>query len=180
MEFLWQMVLQMLELLSSKRKFATQEPGATNDAPTGATGRGGKNALADQTVNFQRLDNVGEGKNITLKDDEDPEEDDTDEFGRRRQFAFLPATPLHLVEKESEKSKNRVNLYLSNRETYGRKDDFRLNRSYMTPWGLLCLDLPPELLQGWVDVAPFTLAPGLDLAVQDLPLVRNNHSLFLD
>uniref|UniRef100_A0A6A7FVC2 Condensin-2 complex subunit H2-like isoform X1 n=3 Tax=Hirondellea gigas TaxID=1518452 RepID=A0A6A7FVC2_9CRUS len=143
-EFLWQMVLQMLELLSSKRKLDNNDGG--DGAGTGTVANaGGKNKASqmDESVDFQRLDGIGEGRNITLKEDE---EDELDEFGRKKLFAFLPATPLHLVEKESEKSKNRVNLFLNNMETIGGKDDFRLNRSYMTPSGLLCLDLPAELL----------------------------------
>ncbi|KAF2354588.1 Condensin-2 complex subunit H2 C-terminal [Trinorchestia longiramus] len=144
-EFLWQMVLQMLELLSSKRKFETQGEG---DAEGSATGSGkSKPNIHDHTVDFKNLDNLGEGRNITMKEEEEEEGDDVDDFGRKKSFAFLPATPLHLVEKESEKSKNRVNIFLSNGETIGGKDDFRLNRSYMTPKGLLCLDLPTELLR---------------------------------
>ena len=63
-------------------------------------------------------------------------------------YRFLPATPLHLVEKEGEKSQNRINLLMKNNEVFGAKDDYRINRSYLSPKGVLCLELPAELLQG--------------------------------
>ena len=136
------MVLQMLDLLSSKRKFGNAAD--SGQAEEGKTSGGKNKDHLDESVDFNRLDNIGEGKHITLKDEDEEEHDDV---GRKKTFAFLPATPLHLVDKEGEKEKNRVNLYLTTKENFGGKDDFRLNRSYMTPWGLLCLDLPPELLK---------------------------------
>lgn len=62
-------------------------------------------------------------------------------------FRFLPATPLHLVEKEGEKSQHRVSLLLKNNEIFGAKDDFRINRSYLTPMGKLCMEVPTEILR---------------------------------
>lgn len=59
----------------------------------------------------------------------------------------MPATPLHLVEKEGEKSQYRINLLMKNSEVFGAKDDFRINRSYVTPMGMLCLEVPAEILR---------------------------------
>ena len=61
--------------------------------------------------------------------------------------------PLHLVEKEGEKSQMKIALMLKNMETFGYKDDFRINRSYLAPSGLLCLELPKETLEQRVCLA---------------------------
>ncbi|XP_068242032.1 condensin-2 complex subunit H2-like [Palaemon carinicauda] len=137
-EFLWQMVLQMLDLLSSRRTVeASEGPAGTKDA-------GGGRANMDATRDFTSVDEISEGRNIDMKDDED---DADEEDSKRKGFKFLPATPLHLVEKEGEKSQHRINLFMKNNEMFGAKDDFRINRSYMTMRGMLCLELPSELLQ---------------------------------
>ncbi|RXG51784.1 Condensin-2 complex subunit H2 [Armadillidium vulgare] len=133
-EFLWQMVLQMLDLLSSKRNL---DLGDEESHKTGATGRSSKSS---PILNFERVNKGSIGKNIDLK-----LEDEVDE--KKSEFKFLPAVPLHLVEKESEKSTTHVTLYLKNKEPFGNKDDYRINRSYLAPSGLLCLDLPLEFLQ---------------------------------
>lgn len=67
-EFLWQMVLQMLDLLSSRRNVETAVAGGKE------TGGGGK-ALLDHSMDFNKVDNIGEGRNIDLREDEDDEED---------------------------------------------------------------------------------------------------------
>ncbi|XP_064119386.1 condensin-2 complex subunit H2-like [Macrobrachium nipponense] len=137
-EFLWQMVLQMLDLLSSRRSVEASE-----SAPGAKEGGGGR-ANLDSTRDFISVDEITEGRNIDMKDDDDDEEE---EDSRKKGFKFLPATPLHLVEKEGEKSQHRINLFMKNNEMFGAKDDFRINRSYMTLKGMLCLELPSELLQ---------------------------------
>ncbi|XP_045582218.2 condensin-2 complex subunit H2 [Procambarus clarkii] len=137
-EFLWQMVLQMLDLLSSRRNVETAVAGGKE------TGGGGK-ALLDHSMDFNKVDNIGEGRNIDLREDEDDEEDL--ECCKRKSFKFLPATPLHLVEKDGEKSQNRVSLLMKNGEVFGAKDDFRINRSYLTPMGMLCMEVPSEILR---------------------------------
>ena len=134
-EFLWQIVLQMLDLLSSKKKLPNQ---SENGLGEGFHNPKQKSSSADLTLDFQKADHLGVGNNIDLKDGGSK---------KPKPFSLMPATPLHLVEKEAEKCKNKINLYLNNMDTFGGKDDFRLNRLYMTPRGLLCLELPPELLQ---------------------------------
>lgn len=166
------MVLHMLDLLSTKRKYATGDDTAAGDDAANSGGKNKGNAH-DETVDFQRLDATREGKNITLKADEEAEQD---EYGRKKTFQLLPATPLHLVDKESEKSNHRVNLYSTNFEIFGSKDDFRLNRSYMTPWGLLCLDLPPELLQ---NAEMPLIPPPVDIQVSLKLFPRNLKAFFI-
>lgn len=61
---------------------------------------------------------------------------------------FLPSTPLNLVEKEVEKSQNRISLRVRNNELLGAKDDFRITRSYLTRQGVLHLEVPSEILEG--------------------------------
>lgn len=51
------------------------------------------------------------------------------------------------MEKEGEKVGARITLYLKNLEQFGNKTDFRINRSYLTPNGVLCLDLPEEIMK---------------------------------
>ncbi|XP_076040071.1 condensin-2 complex subunit H2-like isoform X2 [Oratosquilla oratoria] len=134
-EFLWQMVLQMLDLLSSKRSITS----GNDPKVAGSSGRGNS---TDDAPEFSCIDDLGMSKNINMKmDDDDMEEE------REKGFRFLAATPLHLVEKEGEKAQYRINLFMKNWDTFGVKDDFRINRSYLTPQGLLCLEFPVELLQ---------------------------------
>ncbi|XP_042212254.1 condensin-2 complex subunit H2-like isoform X2 [Homarus americanus] len=168
-EFLWQMVLQMLDLLSSRRNL---ESGVGD---VGGKDIGGGRAVLDHSVDFTTVDKMGRGKNIDLRDDEEEEEMDD---CRKRSFKsrhldngmvtssdgasiiqlkcaylyrlkrrFLPATPLHLVEKDGEKSLHRVSLMMKNSEVFGAKDDFRINRSYLTPKGMLCMEVPSDILR---------------------------------
>lgn len=149
-EFLWQMVLQMLDLLSSRRNVDSVEAG------DGKEGNGGGKAPLDFSLDFNSVDNIGEGRNIDLREEDQDEAEDS----RRRGFKFLPATPLHLVEKEGEKSQHRVSLLMKN-EIFGAKDDFRINRSYLTPMGMLCMEVPTEILRdGALALMDFSVAGG--------------------
>ncbi|KAK7079757.1 Condensin-2 complex subunit H2 [Halocaridina rubra] len=153
-EFLWQMVLQMLDLLHSRRTSDLQgnEEGAKE-------GGGGPRTSLDSTRDFTCINDISEGRNINMKDD------DEDDCGRRKAFKFLPETPLHLVEKEGEKSQHRINLFMKNGEVFGAKDDFRINRSYLTPLGVLCLEVPSDLLQ---DNGPAILHPIAEEEIDDI------------
>jgi len=153
-EFLWQMVLQMLDLLSSRRTAAANTaPGAEGQEQGG---KGGKGQVDLASADFVKMDHVEEGRNIDMKDD-DEEEDDGEESAagdtKKKGIKFLPSTPLHLVEKEGEKSVHRVELIMKNHETFGAKDDFRLCRSFLTPGGMLCLEVPKTALDGGNNVA---------------------------
>lgn len=139
-EFLWQMVLQMLDLLSSRRGVEMGGPAGGKDLGGG----GGGKAILDASIEFQSVDNIREGRNINMREEDELEEDDD---YRHKHFKFMPATPLHLVEKEGEKSQYRINLLMKNSEMFGAKDDFRINRSYVTPMGMLCLEVPAEILR---------------------------------
>lgn len=139
-EFLWQMVLQMLDLLSSRRSVEMGGPAGGKDLGGG----GGGKAILDASIEFQSVDNIREGRNINMREEDEVEEE---EDYRRKNFKFMPATPLHLVEKEGEKSQYRINLLMKNSEVFGAKDDFRINRSYVTPMGMLCLEVPAEILR---------------------------------
>lgn len=78
-EFLWQMVLQMLDLLASRRNVDTAG-GIDEETVT----NGGGKAAVDHTVDFSCVDRIGEGRNIDLKDDEDYMDDDD----KRRSFKY--------------------------------------------------------------------------------------------
>lgn len=74
---------------------------------------------------------------------------------------FLPSTPLNLVEKEVEKSQNRISLRMRTNELLGAKDDFRITRSYLTPQGVLHLEVPSEMLDGRVNATTATFTSTL-------------------
>ncbi|KAK3881779.1 hypothetical protein Pcinc_013809 [Petrolisthes cinctipes] len=138
-EFLWQMVLQMLDLLSSRQKAEGH-----SGAGAGKEAGGGNKATLEISVEFSSVDNITEGRNIDLRNDLDESDIDCSRKGRLR---FLPATPLHLVEKEGEKARHRVSLQVRGNEVFGAKDDYRLNRSYLIPQGVLCMEVPTEILR---------------------------------
>lgn len=180
-EFLWQMVLQMLDLLSSRRNIE-----GVGDRTGKESGVGSK--VLDQSLEFHCVDNIGQGRNIDLKEDEEEEEELEDL--KRKGFKFLPATPLHLVEKDGEKSEHRVSLLMKNGEMFGAKDDFRINRSYLTPMGMLCMEVPSEILRDTAlrllnspvlieetEAAPASLEPPpVEAPPQDVPdeIIDNN------
>lgn len=78
-EFLWQMVLQMLDLLASRRTVDTVAGADEGKHPGG----GGKNAF-DNTLDFGSLDTIGEGRNIDLREDEDQGADES----KRKAFRY--------------------------------------------------------------------------------------------
>lgn len=146
-EFLWQMVLQMLDLLSSRRSAAANNAQGEEGQEGGGKSNKGHADLA--SAEFVKMDHLEEGRNIDMKDDEDEDEsEDSTGETKKKVLKFLPSTPLHLVEKEGEKSVHRVELIMKNNESFGAKDDFRLCRSYLTPRGMLCLEVPKASLDG--------------------------------
>lgn len=75
-EFLWQMVLQMLDLLSSRRNVESGEAGG------GKEGSGGGKAPLDFSLEFNSVDDIGEGRNIDLREEDKEGTEDC----RRRVF----------------------------------------------------------------------------------------------
>lgn len=136
-DFLWQMVLKTLDLLSSRRALED------NEMEAGAgMGGGGRRSRMEVVHSFSCIDSIKESHNIELR------EDDDDNDSRRKSVKFLPSTPLNLIEKEVEKSQNRISLRMRTNELLGAKDDFRITRSYLTPQGVLHLEVPSEMLDG--------------------------------
>lgn len=78
-EFLWQMVLQMLDLLSSRQ---TAEGRSSSGAVKEAGG--GTKATMEITLEFSSADSLTEGRNIDLRDDQDETEVDFSKRGRLR------------------------------------------------------------------------------------------------
>ncbi|KAK8391183.1 hypothetical protein O3P69_017087 [Scylla paramamosain] len=148
-DFLWQMVLKTLDLLSSRRHLETGGDGVEVGGTGGGGGRKGRLELA---LSFSCVDSIQMSTNIELQEDDDSD-------SRRKSVKFLPSTPLNLVEKEIEKSQNRISLLLRNNEMLGAKDDFRLTRSYLTPKGMLHLEVPGEMLEAALALGSQTEEP---------------------
>eukprot|EP00092_Neocalanus_flemingeri_P017266 GFUD01018670.1.p1 GENE.GFUD01018670.1~~GFUD01018670.1.p1 ORF type:complete len:675 (-),score=216.95 GFUD01018670.1:180-2204(-) len=129
-EFLWQLVLQTLDMLRSKK---LGEDG-------GEVGKGGKKKQhVDMTTQFELLV-VELGSRIDLKD----EEESLDE--RKQALKFIYVTPSQLIEKEgSEQKPMKVNLYTQVAEAkwdlLAGKEDFRINSQYVSQTGGLADDL---------------------------------------
>jgi len=135
-EFLWQMVMQTLDMLRSKKGEEGEgggEEGATQ------TQKGRKKNQLDMTREFELL--VADlGKNIDVKNEEESLED------RKNALNFIYITPRQLIEKEgSEQKAVKVNLFMGvlagKWDLLAGKEDFRINSQYVSVTGGLGEDL---------------------------------------
>ena len=62
---------------------------------------------------------------------------------------------------------------MKNHETFGAKDDFRLCRSFLTPGGMLCLEVPKTALDGGNNVA-FSDVSQVDLLLIELNMFQDS------
>jgi len=135
-EFLWQMVLQTLEMLRSKKE---EEEGAGGDGD-GQTQKGSKKKnQVDMTREFGLLE-ADLGKNIDVKNEDESLAE------RKNALNFIYITPRQLIEKEgSEQKAVKVNLFmgvLSGKfDILAAKEDFRINSQYVSVTGGLGEDL---------------------------------------
>jgi len=128
-EFLWQMVMKTLDMLSSKKVGEERDEGESGEVGP----RGRKKNSVDMTREFELL--VTElGRNIDVKNEEESTE------SRKNALKFIYVTPRQLIEKEgSEQKSTKVNLYTG--VTQGKwdllagKEDFRINSQYVAQTG---------------------------------------------
>lgn len=76
------MVLQMLDLLSSRRSVEMGGPAGGKDLGGG----GGGKAILDASIEFQSVDNIREGRNINMREEDEVEEE---EDYRRKNFKWV-------------------------------------------------------------------------------------------
>ncbi|KAG0716131.1 Condensin-2 complex subunit H2 [Chionoecetes opilio] len=149
-DFLWQMVLKTLDLLSSRRALESSAGGLEVG---GGGGGGGRKNRTELNISFSCVDSIQVSHNIVLQ------EDDGDDHDQRRKsvkpsyetalylsFQVLAFHTSQPDRKRSRKSQNRISLRVRNNEVLGAKDDFRLTRSFLTPEGVLHLEVPGEML----------------------------------
>ncbi|XP_022257170.1 condensin-2 complex subunit H2-like [Limulus polyphemus] len=126
-EYLYNLVFQMLDLLSSKKKLIQQgsvdEQGKDKDVTFG-------NQSND--IDFLSLDDLKEQKNLDLV------EDFSNGNKRKPGIKFLPRTPTSLIPLE-ESEKGNITLYNRKGEVLGNKHDFRVNMCNLHRSGALLL-----------------------------------------
>ena len=131
-DFLWQSVLQTMDLLRNKK----EGEGAQDDEGGGAISSKGRRKQNELNREFELL--VAElGKNINIKTDEDESIHD-----RKTALNFIYVTPRQLIEKEGSEQKSvKVNLYMgvaqAKWDLLAAKEDFRINGQYVQQTGYL-------------------------------------------
>ena len=135
-EFLWQMVLQTLDMLRSKKGEEDAEGGSGEGAQTQ---KGRKKNQLDMTREFGLLE-ADLGKSIDVKNEEESLAE------RKNALNFIYITPRQLIEKEgSEQKAVKVNLFMGVQsgkfDILAGKEDFRINSQYVSVTGGLGEDL---------------------------------------
>lgn len=140
-DFLWQNVLKMLELLASRKALeeATGGPGGG-----GAGGPAAKRRRKGQhDVNDFVLISAEVSGSTNLKTDVAASEKVKD---RKMTLNFISVTPRQLIEREGqEHARVRVNVYaLGSRDLIGHKEDFRVNSQYLRSTAMIGEELSTE------------------------------------
>jgi len=137
-DFLWKLVLKMLEVLTSKK--AEDDDNEGEEGQVDGEGRPRKKkAQIDMTAEFEELE-VDVAKNIDMRNDDGSLE------SRKNALNFIYITPRQLIEKEgSEQKQVKVNVYLGLKfDLMGSKEDFRINSQYVGGSGKLGDDLTTD------------------------------------
>ncbi|TRY62046.1 hypothetical protein TCAL_11151 [Tigriopus californicus] len=139
-EFLWQNVLKMLDLLASQK--ALDDAARQTGLEAGKSGRRGGRRLigAQHDFNDFSLITADLARNTNLKTDALGVEKARD---RKVTLNFITVTPRQLIEKEGKEQKVvRVNLHTRNqKDLLGQKDDYRINAQFTLNTGMLGEDL---------------------------------------
>lgn len=117
-EFLWQNVLKLLDLLASKK--ALEEASAEDEDENGEPDGTGKKRSRKSNFDGSKfhLVDIEVAKNTNLKNDD---KDSTSVHSRKMTLKFIFVTPRQLIEKEGKEQKTtRVNMYL--KSTGGKYD----------------------------------------------------------
>ena len=146
MEFLWQNVLKMLDLLASKK--ALEE--AENDPENEAKKRSKKSTFDDSQF---KLVSIELAKNTNLKS----ESNSNSVHSRKMTLKFIFVTPRQLIEKEGKEQKTtRVNMYLKSAGKYdllGQKEEFRVNSQFALGTGMIGEELSGDSQLGMQSVS---------------------------
>jgi len=135
-EFLWQMVLQTLDMLRSKKETEGDGEAAEGEGPTQ---KGRRKNQVDMTREFGLLE-ADLGKNLDVKNEEESLAE------RKNALNFIYITPRQLIEKEGSEQKSvKVNLFMGVQsgkfDILAAKEDFRINSQYVSVTGGLGEDL---------------------------------------
>jgi condensin-2 complex subunit H2 len=157
-EFLWQSVLKMLDLLASRK--------ALDDADDGGPGgRSKRSKKGTHDINDFSLVNADVSKSNNLKTDSAAGDKVKD---RKLALNFITVTPRQLIEKEGKEQKSvRVNVYTkagASRDLIGHKEDFRVNAQYLMATANVGEELSSEQ----------------ELGEQSVSLCEDEPSLFLE
>ena len=131
-DFLWQNVLQTMDLLRNKK----EGDGGQEEEGGGGGATKGRRKQTDLIREFEPL--VAElGRNIDIKTD-----DDESIHERKTALNFIYVTPRQLIEKEGSEQKSvKVNLYMgvaqAKWDLLAAKEDFRINGQYVQQTGYL-------------------------------------------
>ena len=138
-EFLWQNVLQMLDLLASKK--------ALEEAENEEDGEGGQKKRSKKSYfdgsHFALID-IEMAKNTNMKNEEV-----SCVHSRKMTLKFIFVTPRQLIEKEGKEQKmTRVNMYLKSTQNkydlLGQKEEFRVNSQFALGTGMIGDELSAE------------------------------------
>jgi len=134
-DFLWKLVLKMLEVLTSKKGLDADNEGEEGQGD-GEGGKTKRKRVVDMTAEFEELE-VDVAKHIDMKNDDGSLE------SRKNALNFIYITPRQLIEKEgSEQKQVKVNIFMGTKfDLLGSKEDFRINSQYVGNSGKLGDDL---------------------------------------
>jgi condensin-2 complex subunit H2 len=145
-EYLWQNVLKMLDLLSSKK--ALEEASAADDEDDGVNDGTGKKRSKKSTFDGSKfsLVSIELARNTDLKNDEHSAKGSV--HSRKMTLKFIFVTPRQLIEKESKEQKmTRINMYVKGGgkfELLGQKEEFRVNSQFAMGTGMIGEELSAE------------------------------------
>ena len=140
-EFLWQNVLQMLDLLASKKALEADNEEGDDEAGDGSGRKRKKGAQLDP--NEFDLVSISVAKNTNLKS-----EVKESVHSRKMNLKFIFVTPRQLIEKEGKEQKmTRIDLYVKTAGKYdllGQKEEFRVNSQFALRTGMIGEELCAE------------------------------------
>ena len=140
-EFLWQNVLQMLDLLASKKALEADTEDGDDEGGDGSGRKRKKGTQLDP--NEFDLVSISVAKNTNLKN-----EVKESVHSRKMNLKFIFVTPRQLIEKEGKEQKmTRIDLYVKTAGKYdllGQKEEFRVNSQFALKTGMIGEELCAE------------------------------------
>ncbi len=141
-EFLWQNVLKMLDLLASKK--ALEEASEDNDQGEDGTTKKRTKKSAYDLSGFSLI-SIELCRNTDLKKDHSSGKTDS-VHSRKMTLKFIFVTPRQLIEKEGKEQKTtRINMYtIGKYDLLGQKEDFRVNSQFAMATAMIGEELGAE------------------------------------